>query len=34
MIPRASIIAIQQSYSFEEITNIIDKDHILECRLS
>ena len=26
MIPRASIIAIQQSYSFEEITNIIDKE--------
>ena len=31
MIPRASIIAIQQSYSFEEITNIIIKNHILEC---
>ena len=26
MIPRASIIAVQQSYSFEEITNIIDKE--------
>ena len=26
MIPRASIIAIQQSYSFEAITNIIDKE--------
>ena len=26
MIPRASIIAIQQNYSFEEITNIIDKE--------
>ena len=26
MIPRASIIAIQQNYSFEAITNIIDKE--------
>ena len=26
MIPRASIIAIQQNYSFEEITNIINKE--------
>ncbi len=26
MIPRASIIAVQQTYSFEEITNIINKE--------
>ena len=26
MIPRASIIAVQQNYSFEEITNIINKE--------